>query len=75
MLKTDKLLDEIDSLPIDIKTDIVERILKSINPTQKNIDILWATEVETRVKEIKDNKVITIPGDQVFHELKNRFRK
>ena len=75
MLKTDKLFDEIDSLPIDIKTDIVERILKSINPTKKNIDSLWVNEVETRVKEIKDGKVNTIPGDQVLSELKNRFKK
>ena len=75
MLKTDKLFDEIDSLPLDIKTDIVERILKSINPTKKNIDNLWANEAESRVKEIKNGKISTIPGNQVFNELKNRFKK
>jgi putative addiction module component (TIGR02574 family) len=75
MYKTNEIMDEIDSLPIDIKTQILERILHSINPTQEKIDRLWAKEAEKRVKEIESGKVDTIPGDKVFEEIRKRLDK
>jgi putative addiction module component (TIGR02574 family) len=75
MYKTNEIMDEIDSLPIDIKTQILERILHSINPTQEKIDRLWAKEAEKRVKEIESGKVDTIPGDKVFEETRKRLDK
>ena len=75
MYKTNEIMDEIDSLPIDIKTQILERILYSINPTQERIDRLWAKESEKRVKEIKTGKVNTIPGEKVFEEIRKRLDK
>jgi putative addiction module component (TIGR02574 family) len=75
MYKTDEIMDEIDSLPIDIKTQILERILYSINPTQEKIDRLWANEAEKRVKEIEADKVSTIPGEKVFEEIRKRLDK
>ena len=64
--KTKELISMVESLPIDIKTALVERILNSMHPSQKEIDALWAKEAEKRVKEIKTGKVKTIPGDKVF---------
>ena len=68
-------MEEIESLPIDIKTQILERILYSINPMQDKIDRLWAKEAEKRVKEIESGKVKTISGDKVFEEINNRLTK
>lgn len=39
----------VESLPVDIKTQLVEKILKSLNPSQKEIDALWVKEVERSV--------------------------
>ena len=71
--KTKELISMVESLPIDIKTVLVERILNSMHPSQKEIDALWAKEAEKRVKEIKTGKIKTIPGDKVFKEIQEKF--
>ncbi len=73
--KTKDLISMVESLPVDIKTTLVEKILNSLHPSQKEIDALWAKEAEKRVKEIKSGKVKTIPGDKVFKEIRERFHR
>ncbi len=73
--KTNELFSIIESLPIDIKMTLVEKILDSLHPTQKDIDVLWTKETEKRVKEIKTGKANIIPGDEVFKEIKGQFKK
>jgi len=73
--KTKELISMVESLPVDIKTTLVEKILDSLHPSQKEIDALWAKEAEKRVKEIKTGKVKTISGDKVFKEIRERFHR
>jgi len=70
-ITTEELMSMIDYLPIDIKTQLVERILTSLQPIQKDIDALWAEEAEKRVNEIKEKKVKLIEAEEVFNEIKN----
>lgn len=72
-MKTKELISMVESLPVDIKTTLVEKILNSLHPSQKEIDALWAKEAEKRVKEIKTGKVKTITGDKVFKEIQEKF--
>ncbi|MBI5026884.1 MAG: addiction module protein [Nitrospirae bacterium] len=74
-MKTNELISMVESLPVDIKTTLVEKILNSLHPSQKEIDALWAKEAEKRVNEIKTGKVKTIPGDEVFKEIRKRFHR
>ncbi len=71
--KTKEIISMVESLPIDIKTKLVEKILNTLHPTQKEIDELWTKEAERRVKEIKTGKVKTIPGDKVFKEIQKKY--
>jgi len=73
--KTNELISMVESLPVDIKTTLVEKILNSLHPSQKEIDALWAKEAEKRVKEIKAGRVKTIRGEDVFREIKKRFHR
>jgi putative addiction module component (TIGR02574 family) len=73
MLKTKELFDEAISLPIEIRMQLVEKLLRSLNPTQKEIDKLWAKEAERRIEEIKSCKVKTIPGEKVFKRIRDRL--
>lgn len=72
--KTDELMEMVESLPVEIKTKLIEKILESLNPTQKEIDKLWAEEAEKRVEEIKSGKVKTIPAEKVFEEVKRKYK-
>jgi len=73
--KTDELISMVESLPIEIKTKLIEKILNSLHPTQKEIDELWAQEAERRLKDIKTGKVNTIPAEDVFGEIQKRYNK
>ena len=62
-------------MPIEIRTQFIDRLLNSINSTQKEIDKEWAKVAEKRVSEIQSEKVKTIPGDQVFKEILAKYSK
>ncbi len=71
--KTDDLLTIIESLPIDIKTELVEKILASMHPLNKEVDEEWMKAAEDRVDEIKAGNVKLIPGDEVFDEIREKY--
>ena len=71
--KTRDLISMVESLPIQTKTKLIERILNSLHPTQKEIDQLWAKEVEKRVAELKAGKARAISGDKVFQKIREKL--
>lgn len=73
--QTMDLMERVESLPIDMKIELVDKILESLTPNQKEIDELWKIEVERRIDEVESGKVKTIPGDEVFAKIRDRFRK
>jgi putative addiction module component (TIGR02574 family) len=73
--KTNELISIVESLPIEIKTTLIEKLLNSLHPSQKEIDELWTKEAERRVSEIKTGKVKAIPGDEVFKEIQKKYYK
>lgn len=72
MIRTRELFNEAVSLPVEMRTRLVEKLLLSLNPSQKEIDKLWAKEAERRVEEIRSGKVKTISGEKVFKKILNR---
>ena len=68
MIKTDELINEAVSLPVEIRAQLIEKLLQSLNPARKEIDALWAKEAEQRVKDIKTGAVDAIPGEKVFQK-------
>ena len=73
-LRQEQLFEEIDILPIDLKTKIVDKILNSINPIHKSIDDLWIEEVNKRKIEIENGNVKLINGDDVFINIAKRLK-
>ena len=73
MINANKLISMAESLPIDLKTRLIDRLLNSLHPSQAEIDALWAEEAEKRIEEIKSGNVKTISGDVVFKEIHDRF--
>jgi len=75
MISTEELISETVSLPVDIRIQLVERLLQSLNPSQKDIDEIWAIEVERRVQQIDAGKVKLVPGEEVFKKIRDRLSK
>ena len=75
MLTKNELINEAISLPVELRAQLIEKLLKSLNPLQDEIDRLWAIEAERRVAEIETGQVQTIPGEEVFEKLKKRLNQ
>ena len=75
MLKTDELISEAVSLPIETRIILVNKLLESLNPSKKEIDELWAKESEERITDIRSGKEKTIPGEEVFKEIREKYNK
>ena len=72
-LKQEQLFEEIDILPIDLKTKIVDKILASITPVNSSIDALWIKEVNKRKNDIDTNSVTLVDGDEVFQKIAKKL--
>jgi len=72
-LEEQKLFNEIESLPIDIKTKLIEKLLKSITPLNEDIDKAWIKEANKRKEEIEKNQVSLIDGKKVFEYISKRL--
>lgn len=72
MLKTDELLNEAISLPVELRAQLADALLKSLNPARAEIDELWAAEAERRVAEVEAGQAKLIPGEEVFAKLREK---
>lgn len=72
MKKTQDLFNEALSLPLEVRAELIDKLLRSIHPVQKEIDELWAIEAERRVEEIQNGDIKTIAGDEVFKKILGR---
>ena len=63
MIKSQDFFDEAVSLSVEIRTQLVDKLLRSLHPVQKEIDKLWAAEAEKRVEEIKIACQTCLSGD------------
>ena len=75
MLTKNELINEAISLPVELRAQLIEKLLKSLNPLQDEIDRLWAIEAERRVAEIETGQVQTISGEEVFEKLRKRLNQ
>ncbi|PHQ55811.1 MAG: addiction module protein [Sulfurimonas sp.] len=46
---------------------VVESLLQSLDKPDDSIDSVWANEAENRLQNYRDNKVQTIPFEEVFN--------
>ena len=72
-MKTKDLIAEAISLPVEERAMVVDSILKSLNPTESDIDKKWAAVAKRRLQELRSGEVEAIPGDDVFTRIWQRF--
>ncbi|HLA96016.1 MAG TPA: addiction module protein [Pyrinomonadaceae bacterium] len=68
-----KFLEVAESLPIEMRIAVVDRLLESIQPVDSNIDNLWMTEIDRRVEEVESGEVQMIPGNEVMRKVREKF--
>ena len=73
-INTNQLLSEVELLPLDLKTKLIDKLLTSLNPTQNSIEKLWQKEINSRVLSIEKDKVNLVDADTVFQKVKDRLK-
>ena len=73
---TDRVIEEALSLPADIRLNLVEKLITSLNlPIDEDIDRLWAEEAERRISQIESGEVKLVPGEDVFSKIRAKYGK
>ena len=73
---TEKIIEEVLSLPADTRLNLIEKLLTSLNlPVDERIDHLWAEEAERRVAQIEAGEAKLVPGVEVFSKIQAKHRK
>ena len=71
--QTAELISIAESLPIEMRVEIVERLLESMRPNRQEIDDLWEVEIERRMAQVESGEVQLVPGDVVAAKIRERF--
>ena len=61
-----RLLEEALALPVNERADLVERLLSSLDPSEPEIEKLWAKEVEDRIDAFECGDLRTISAEEFF---------
>ena len=70
---TQEIFSLAEGLSVELKAELIDKLLYSVNPAQEEIDELWAVEAERRIDEVATGSVKTIPGEEVFRKVRERF--
>lgn len=74
MTRTQALLQEVESLPLDQQMAMVDHVLRSLHGVTAANDRAWQCEAEKRLREIRTGKVKLIPADKVLAEARRRLK-
>jgi Putative addiction module component len=73
-MKTNDLILEIQSLPVEERARVADSVLRSLHQTTSEVDQKWASLATKRLQDIRTGNVKPVTGDAVFHEIWHRFR-
>ena len=73
---TNRVIQEALSLPADIRLNLVDELITSLNlPIDEDIDRLWAEEAECRISQIEAGEDRLVPGEEVFSKIRAKYGK
>lgn len=74
-MNTQKIINEVISLPVEERTLVVDSILRSLNQPESEIDKKWTSLAQKRLAEMRSGLIEPVSGDEVFKKIWKRFEK
>lgn len=69
----DDILGAALALPSEDRARLADELVVSLDGlSQEQIEAAWAEEIERRIRDIDEGKVVPIDGEQVMRELRAR---
>ena len=68
-----EIIHEVESFPVENRTFIVDPLLRTLNPPNREIDRKWAVVAKSRLDDFRSGRVNATPGEEVFARIKRQF--
>jgi hypothetical protein len=68
-----EIIHEVESFPVEDRTFIVDSLLRTLNPPDREIDRKWAVVAKSRLDDLRSGRVRAIPGEEVFAKVSRQF--
>ncbi|NOT48413.1 MAG: addiction module protein [Acidobacteria bacterium] len=68
-----KFLRTAESLPIEMRLAIIDRLLETVQPIDSEVDRLWIAEAEKRSDEIRSGRVKPVDGRVFLREAREKL--
>ncbi len=75
MHSTEDIIQEAAALPVEERIIVVDSLLRTLNTPDPDIDREWVGVAKRRLAELRSGRVKSIPGDQVFARIRERFER
>ena len=72
VLSIKDIINEAESLPVEERVIVVDRLLKPLNSPDANIEEEWLEVAKRRLLELRSGKVKPVSGE-VFAKIRARF--
>ncbi len=70
---TEKVYNEILELPTHERVQLLDKLILDLTPTSHSVEQAWLQESERRLREYRNGKAKSIPGEKVFKNIHERF--
>lgn len=70
MLAVEHIFNEISPLKPVEKLQLIDKILNSLNPSDKKLEDIWAKEAEDRVEAYDRGLISTVNEEEVFSKYR-----
>jgi hypothetical protein len=69
------IIEEAAALPVEDRVFIVDSLLRTLNTPDPDMDKVWAGIARRRLEELRSGRVMTVSGEEVFAEVRERFSR
>lgn len=70
-----EIIQEAASLPVEERAIVIDSLLRTLNPPDAEIEKEWVKVAKRRLAELRSGNVKAIPGNEVFAEVWEHFRR
>ena len=70
-----EIIAEAECLPLEERVMVIDRLLRTINPSLAEVEIEWMRVAKRRLAELRSGQVEAVPGSEVFARITDRFEQ
>lgn len=72
-MKTNELIDEVASLPLEERAKVVDSLLQTFNRPDDTHAAEWLAVAQRRLAELRSGEIKAVPGEEVFVRIRHRY--